>query len=111
MSDNIDDGMLQNKNFIKTNVCFEDDVYLPILDKLKSEIKSLCSKIDDKNDIEKASDRLIRLINSNEELENAPELVNEDPYGKGWMIKIKMSNPSQIDDLLTTNAYREVTGV
>lgn len=51
------------------------------------------------------------VLEFNEELENAPELVNEDPYGKGWMIKIKMSNPSQIDDLLTTNAYREVTGV
>ncbi|MFZ6666338.1 glycine cleavage system protein GcvH [Peijinzhouia sedimentorum] len=51
------------------------------------------------------------VLEFNEELENAPELVNEDPYGKGWMIKIKMSNPSQLDGLLSTDSYREVTGV
>lgn len=51
------------------------------------------------------------VLEFNEELENAPELVNEDPYGKGWMIKIKMSNPSQLEGLLSTDSYREVTGV
>lgn len=46
----------------------------------------------------------------NGELESAPELVNEDPYTKGWMIKIKMSDPSEAGDLLTAEAYRELIG-
>lgn len=46
----------------------------------------------------------------NTDLESSPELVNEDPYGKGWMIKIKISDTADLDDLLTADAYREVTG-
>lgn len=46
----------------------------------------------------------------NSELESSPELVNEDPYEKGWMIKIKMSDQSEIDDLLSADDYKEVTG-
>lgn len=46
----------------------------------------------------------------NSELESSPELVNEDPYGKGWMIRIKMSDPGEADGLLTSEAYKEVTG-
>ncbi len=46
----------------------------------------------------------------NEDLENDPELVNSDPYGKGWMIKIKMSDTSQVDDLLTADGYKEIIG-
>ncbi|MBL6446909.1 glycine cleavage system protein GcvH [Fulvivirga sp. 29W222] len=46
----------------------------------------------------------------NSELESAPELVNEDPYEKGWMIKIKLSDQSEIDDLLSADAYKEVIG-
>ncbi|WP_430410329.1 glycine cleavage system protein GcvH [Kordia sp.] len=46
----------------------------------------------------------------NEELEEDPELVNTDPYGKGWMIKIKISDTSQIDDLLDAEGYKEVVG-
>jgi glycine cleavage system H protein len=42
----------------------------------------------------------------NEELEDKPELVNTDPYGKGWMIKITISDNSQIDDLLDAEAYK-----
>lgn len=45
----------------------------------------------------------------NEELENSPELVNEDPYGKGWMIKIKMSGDTS-DSLLDASAYQDVIG-
>ena len=40
-----------------------------------------------------------------EELEDTPELVNEDPYGKGWMIKIKLSDPAEIENLLDAQAY------
>lgn len=42
----------------------------------------------------------------NEELEDEPELVNTDPYGKGWMIKITISDNSQIDDLLDAEKYK-----
>lgn len=41
----------------------------------------------------------------NEALEDAPETVNEDAYGAGWMVKIKMTNPSELDDLLDAAAY------
>ena len=51
------------------------------------------------------------VLEFNQELENAPELVNEDPYDKGWMIKIKMSNPADFERLLSSESYREVTGV
>ncbi len=43
----------------------------------------------------------------NEELEDEPEVVNKDPYGKGWMIKIKISDASEIDDLLSAEEYKE----
>lgn len=41
----------------------------------------------------------------NEALEDTPELVNEDPYGKGWMIRFKASDPSEADGLLDAKAY------
>ena len=44
----------------------------------------------------------------NETLEDEPELVNTDPYGKGWMIKIEISNSSQIDNLLDAEAYQNL---
>ncbi len=50
------------------------------------------------------------IIDFNTELESAPETVNSDPYGAGWMIKIKVSNPSEFDQLLTADAYRELIG-
>ena len=46
------------------------------------------------------------VIEVNQDLEANPELVNEDPYGKGWMIKIKMSDPSELEQLLDSDAYR-----
>lgn len=46
----------------------------------------------------------------NEQLEATPEVVNEDPYGAGWMVKIEMSNPAEVDDLLTADAYAEMVG-
>ena len=44
----------------------------------------------------------------NPELENAPQLMNTDPYGKGWMIKIDCSNLSEVDGLLTAEAYKKI---
>lgn len=46
----------------------------------------------------------------NEFLEEAPETVNSDPYGKGWMIKIQMTDNSQIKSLLDAAAYKEIIG-
>jgi glycine cleavage system H protein len=42
----------------------------------------------------------------NDRLASSPELVNQDPYGEGWMIEIHMSDPSQIGALLTAEAYQ-----
>lgn len=50
------------------------------------------------------------IIEFNEFLEEAPETVNSDPYGKGWMIKIQLTELSQIDDLLDVEAYKEIIG-
>ncbi len=46
------------------------------------------------------------IIEFNTGLEDAPELVNSDPYGDGWMIKVKISDASQIDSLLDAEAYK-----
>ena len=51
------------------------------------------------------------IIALNETLEDTPETVNEDPYGKGWMVKVQCSDLSQLDDLLDAEAYTSlVTG-
>ena len=50
------------------------------------------------------------IIEFNEELEDTPEDVNADPYSKGWMIKLKVSNIGDIDQLLDSNQYRELIG-
>ena len=48
------------------------------------------------------------VLEQNEELEAAPELVNTDPYGQGWMIKIKCSDLSEFDKLLSAVQYKEI---
>ncbi|PTX63844.1 glycine cleavage system H protein [Kordia periserrulae] len=50
------------------------------------------------------------VIEFNETLEDDPELVNKDPYGEGWMIKIAIKDASEIDDLLDHEAYKELVG-
>jgi glycine cleavage system H protein len=45
----------------------------------------------------------------NESLADEPETVNSDPYGKGWMIRIKMKNPGEVDSLLTAAEYEDFT--
>ena len=50
------------------------------------------------------------IIEFNEALEDEPEKVNTDPYGEGWMIKIKITDPSQVDKLLSADAYKELIG-
>jgi glycine cleavage system H protein len=46
----------------------------------------------------------------NQELSNAPELVNEDPYGKGWMFKVQLSDPAEVNDLLNAGDYAHHIG-
>ncbi|MFD3003386.1 glycine cleavage system protein GcvH [Pontibacter toksunensis] len=50
------------------------------------------------------------VLEFNEKLENSPELVNSDPYGDGWIIKMSVDDSTQIDGLLSAEAYREVIG-
>jgi glycine cleavage system H protein len=50
------------------------------------------------------------IIEFNDSLESDPEKVNSDPYGEGWMVKIKISNPDEIADLLDDAAYKELIG-
>ena len=46
------------------------------------------------------------VLEFNEELEGEPELVNKDPYGKGWIVKIKISDETELDGLLNADAYK-----
>lgn len=48
------------------------------------------------------------IVEINEELEIEPELVNDDPYGDGWMLRISVSDPSQLDDLMDVDEYKEI---
>ena len=50
------------------------------------------------------------IIEFNEELEGAPETVNSDPYEGGWMIKIRLTNPSEVEELLDAEAYTALIG-
>ena len=46
----------------------------------------------------------------NEGLEDNPELINDDPYGEGWIIKMKISDQNELSDLLSADAYKELIG-
>ena len=46
----------------------------------------------------------------NEGLEDTPELINDDPYGEGWIIKMKISDQNELSDLLSADAYKELIG-
>jgi glycine cleavage system H protein len=50
------------------------------------------------------------VVAANDELGSAPELINDDPYGKGWMFKVKMSDPSELNELLSPDDYSHHTG-
>ena len=51
-----------------------------------------------------------KVLEFNEELEDSPELVNDDPYGKGWMVKIEIADASQLDALLSAVDYEALIG-
>ena len=48
------------------------------------------------------------VLSFNSELEDAPEVVNSDPYGAGWMIRVKLSDPSEVDTLLSAEQYKDL---
>ena len=50
------------------------------------------------------------VIEFNEALEDSPEMVNDDPYGNGWMIKLKCDDLSEIENLLSATEYKELIG-
>ncbi len=51
-----------------------------------------------------------KVLEYNEGLEDNPELINSDPYGEGWIVKVEVADPSQLDDLLSHEAYAELIG-
>ena len=51
-----------------------------------------------------------KVVESNEELEDSPEFVNESPYEKAWMVKVELSDESQLDELLSADQYKEMIG-
>lgn len=50
------------------------------------------------------------IVEINPSLEKTPEVVNKDPYGEGWMLKIKLSDPSEVATLLSASAYKGIIG-
>jgi len=50
------------------------------------------------------------IIEFNEDLESDPESVNNDPYGTGWMVVVKISNPSEIEELMSSEEYKSLIG-
>jgi len=50
------------------------------------------------------------ITSKNADLDGRPELVNEDPYGQGWMIKMNISDPSEVDSLMDAAAYQALVG-
>jgi len=50
------------------------------------------------------------VVEINDKLEGEPALVNQSPYGDGWMIKLKLSNPDELSDLMDALAYKEMVG-
>jgi glycine cleavage system H protein len=52
-----------------------------------------------------------KVIAVNKNLETNPEAVNKDPYGEGWMIRVELTNPSDLDALMSAEEYRKTVGV
>jgi glycine cleavage system H protein len=51
-----------------------------------------------------------KVLEVNSKIDSNPELVNNDPYGDGWMIKVELSNPSEVDGLLSAADYKKIIG-
>jgi glycine cleavage system H protein len=48
------------------------------------------------------------IVEVNDGLADSPEQVNQDPYGEGWMVKVRLSNPAEVDELMDVGAYKEL---
>jgi glycine cleavage system H protein len=48
------------------------------------------------------------IVAVNEELSDSPERINEDPYGDGWLVRVRLSNPSEVDSLLDADGYQRL---
>lgn len=51
-----------------------------------------------------------KILEKNADLDARPELVNEDPYGNGWMVRVELSDPGELDSLLSSDAYAGIVG-
>lgn len=51
-----------------------------------------------------------KVLEINDAIKDSPEVVNSDPYGKGWMVKVEISDPSELNDLLDAAAYQALIG-
>ncbi|MFO7614746.1 MAG: glycine cleavage system protein GcvH [Bacteroidales bacterium] len=51
-----------------------------------------------------------KVLEFNESLADTPEKVNSDPYGEGWIVKLELSDPSQVEDLMDAGQYKEIIG-
>ena len=51
-----------------------------------------------------------KIVAKNDSIDSNPESVNKDPYGEGWLIKVEMSNPSEVNELLDAAAYKALIG-
>jgi glycine cleavage system H protein len=51
------------------------------------------------------------VLELNKDIDSTPESVNNDPYGKGWIIKVKLSDPSEVNKLLSADDYKKLIGV
>jgi glycine cleavage system H protein len=49
-----------------------------------------------------------KVVEINSDLEESPDFINEDPFGKGWLIKVKLDDPAQLEDLLTSKQYSDL---
>ena len=50
------------------------------------------------------------ILEINPEIEDSPDLVNKDPYNKGWMVKVKITDPSEVEGLLSAEEYKDLIG-
>jgi glycine cleavage system H protein len=48
------------------------------------------------------------IVAANEAIGEKPEVINEDPYGEGWMVRVKLSDPSEVEQLMDVDAYRSL---
>ena len=87
-----------------TDVVF---VELPEVGKKVEQMKSLCSIESVKSVSDISSPVSGEVTGVNTDLENKPELINKDPYGRGWIAKIKINDKSEIDKLMSTEEYKK----